>query len=188
MKKAQATVDIEYRVYPTPDQQKAIFKTLKACQFVYNHYLRKHIDDYKATGQSLGFYDCMTDFKSFKRENDWLREADSQALKFAIKELYTDFAHFFYAKRGYPQYKRNGCAERHYKTPANNGSIKISSYGIQLPKLGKVSAVDPNNFTFKQIEQPKSEIIAATITCKYNKQFFVVLHCKKPKEEMKSPD
>ena len=182
MRQAAPTINLEYRIYPNEDQKKAIFQTLKGCQFVYNHYLKKHIEDYNSTGKTMSFFDCTKDLTNLLQENAWLREADSQALRYAIKELYNQFNYFFKTKTNYPKYIKNHTTERHYKTVSNNHSIKITSYGIQLPKLGKVSAVDPNNFSFTPIEQPKDEIISATIYRRHGNQFFVTLHCKAPQQ------
>lgn len=39
----------KFRIYPTPEQEKAMRATIGACRFVYNHYLRARIDAYERT-------------------------------------------------------------------------------------------------------------------------------------------
>lgn len=43
----------KFRIYPTPEQERAMRSTIGACRFVYNHYLRARIDAYERTQEKV---------------------------------------------------------------------------------------------------------------------------------------
>lgn len=43
----------KFRMYPTPEQERAMRSTIGACRFVYNHYLRARIEAYERTQKQI---------------------------------------------------------------------------------------------------------------------------------------
>lgn len=42
-----------FRIYPTPEQARAMSGTMASCRFVYNHFLRERIDAYERTRETV---------------------------------------------------------------------------------------------------------------------------------------
>ncbi len=97
-----------YRLYPNPEQEILIHKTLGCVRFVYNRMLanRKEIyapcQDDKATWKQPKYLrpaDC-------KKEFAWLKDVDSVALANAQLHLQTAYKNFFQDQSvGFPQFK-----------------------------------------------------------------------------------
>jgi len=85
----------KFRIYPNQQQRILLAKTFGCCRFVYNYYLDKIIKLYKETEQQFGFGDCCRDLTILKKELEWLKEPDRNALQHSLKSLDLAYKNFF---------------------------------------------------------------------------------------------
>jgi len=76
----------KFRIYPNKNQEILIQKTFGSCRFVYNHYLAKRIEMYKTDKTTINYNQCSKDMTSLKKELEWLKEPDSHALQYSLKQ------------------------------------------------------------------------------------------------------
>lgn len=134
------------RLYPNQEQKTLIDKTIGCCRFLYNQMLNEHIEVYKAhkeDKEAVYGWKYKTE-KQYKKEFEFLKEADSVALVQARRHLDVAYNNFFKSISG----RRKGAAIGlpTFKKKKNGGSyttyattVKIvDSKHIKLPKLGIV--------------------------------------------------
>jgi putative transposase len=94
--------------------------------------LRRWKDHYEATGESIGLEQLSDELTALKRqpETAWLREADSQALQQALKDLHRAFVNFFEKRARYPRFKSRKRDPLRFRIPQR---VKVS-----VPKVGWV--------------------------------------------------
>lgn len=126
------------RAYPNRGQETTIIKTLGSCRYIYNHMLDRNDKIYKRRKEHLSYVDMQNLLPGMKKYTPWLKEADSQALKYACRQLDTAYKKFFKREAEYPKYhSRKG---RQSYTTTNASSIKVSEdrKKVKLPCLGWV--------------------------------------------------
>lgn len=165
-----------FRIYPTDEQKEAIERNFGCARYVYNHYLEKRRYLYEKDGKKMSRFDCMRDLTLHKREEPWLKEADSAALKYAITHL--DFAYQNFFRRvkrgenpGYPRFKSKKDRHQSYKTfPRIKGEQSVF-----LPKIGNVEC---------RISRPvEGRIVSGTVSRTPSDRYFVSLTCESPEKE-----
>ena len=140
------------RAYPNKGQGTTIIKTLGCCRYIYNHMLDRNNKVYKRRKEHLSYIDMQNLLPVMKKYLPWLKEADSQALKYACRQLDTAYKKFFKREGRYPKYhSRKG---RQSYTTTNALSIEVSPdrKKVKLPCLGwlKVRGLRiPENATIK---------------------------------------
>ena len=164
----------KFRIYPDEAQIVQIQKTFGCCRFLFNHFLAKRIEAYKADGDTLNFYGCCKELTQLKSEIEWLREPDSTALQSSLKNLETAYANFFRRvkqgdKPGFPQFKRKHDSRKSYKTKIVGSNIEVLDNCVKLPKLGLVSAA-----ISKQVQ---GRILNATISQSPSGKYYVSICC-----------
>ena len=127
-----------FRVYPNQAQQSALAIQFGHTRFVYNHYRTVREGYYLDTGTSLTYADCTTDLADvLKVEHPWLKEADSQAMQQAIKDLDRAYTNFFEGRAAYPTYRRKFDTQS-IRYPQR---FKVSNKRVYLPKVGWVKCI-----------------------------------------------
>jgi len=136
------------RIYPSKTQEKQIQRNFGACRFVYNHFLSKRIERYKAGGGIYSYYEACKDLTVLKNTAgyEWLKEADSHSLQNALKNMNFAFTEFYRRVReknaapGFPRFKTKRETRQSYTCQAQTGRnvIYLTDNKIQLPKLGLV--------------------------------------------------
>ena len=172
----------KFRIYPNKEQEILIQKTFGCTRFVYNHYLAKKIEMYKADNQSLSYYSCSSDMTQLKKEIEWLKEVDAKALQSSLKDLDNAYKNFFRRlkqgnqKAGFPKFKSKRNNRKSYRTKQD---IKINEKSIQLPKLRSVKC--------KISKQIEGRIISATVSQVPSGKYFVSLCCTDVFMELPQP-
>ena len=69
------------RIYPTKEQAILIDKTIGCCRFVYNNGLSEKINSYQSDKTNISAYDLIRKLPQQKKENEWLKEVETQALQ-----------------------------------------------------------------------------------------------------------
>lgn len=159
----------KYRIYPNKKQQELLQKTFGCCRYVYNYFLDKKITEYKENKKSLSFYDTSKMLTQLKKEKEWLKEPDKDALQKTLKNLDNAYQKFFKEHTGYPKFKSKKNRHQSYTTSCSNNNIRFENKHIKLPKLGCVKIRD------KQI--PQGRILNTTISQEPNGHYYCSLCC-----------
>ncbi len=131
----QITMATKFRLYPNATQSKQIDDILDCCRFVYNHMLSRNIKVCKRRGEHLSYIDMQNLLPVMKTYLPWLN-VDSQALKYACRQLDTAYKKFFKHEAGFPRFhKKHG---RQAYTNTNAKAIHIDGHNVKIPTLGWV--------------------------------------------------
>lgn len=128
---------IRVRAYPNREQQTKVKSTLGACRFVYNHMLSRNQKVYERRGEHLSYNEMQNLLPVMKQYLSWLKDADSQALKYACRQLEASFKRFFKGLSGYPNYHSKR-GKQSYTTTNKERICIIDGHHIQIPVLGVV--------------------------------------------------
>lgn len=139
----KVTKALKMRIYPNKEQALKIDKTIGSCRYVYNHMLSRNRKVYARRSEHLSYYDMQNLLPSMKEYLPWLKEADSQALKHACRQLNTAYDRFFKKKSGFPKFHSKRMNRQAYTTTAKV-SIAYDSENreIKLPFLGWMRCSD----------------------------------------------
>lgn len=128
------------QIFPKNWQSEFIDNTNGSCRFVYNHMLKRNNSIYKRRKEHLSYYDMQNLLPVMKEYLPWLKEVDSQALKYACKQLNEAYNRFFKHESGFPKYKKKHGRQSY--TTTNAKSINWESRRVKLPCLGFVKTRD----------------------------------------------
>ena len=159
------------RIYPNVKQQIQINKTLGCCRFLYNQMLNERIETYKKLKEdkrALYEYKYKTEL-DYKKEYEWMKEADATALQQSRINLSKAYQNFFRSVKnrdnvGFPKFKKKKLASSYRTRLYDNSSMDFKNRKICFFKLGEVYYRD-SRYASKGI--PKSVTISRTSTGKY---------------------
>lgn len=160
------------RIYPNEEQRLKIEATLGCCRYIYNHMLDRNNKVYKRRGEHLSYIDMQNLLTVMKGYTDWLREADSQALKYACRCVDNAYKRFFKKQGGYPNFKRKHSSRQSYTTTKST-AIHHERGRVKLPCLGWVKS--SNN------REIKGTICYATVS-RDNDKYYVSITYKFEKD------
>ena len=170
----------KFRLYPNREQENLIQRTFGCARFVYNYFLGKRIDVYKADKSTLNYHACSKALTELKHTDDhaWLKEVDSKALQESLRDLDNAYQNFFREVKkggavGFPRFKKKHDNRKSYTTKQN---ITVFDKAIQLPKLGKVKC--------RISREVKGRILNATISQAPSDKYFVSLCCTEVEIDM----
>lgn len=170
----------KFRIYPTKEQEILIAKTIGCSRFVFNHFLAKWDETYKATGKGLSYASCSKEIPSLKQEFDWLKEVDSHSLQSSVKHLADAYGRFFKKQNDRPRFKSKRNPVQSYKTniEKKNQLPEVSIVGnkLKLPKLKWVR--------FANSKQVEGRILSATIRRTASGKYFVSLLAEREINEL----
>lgn len=135
----------KYRLKPTKDQIILLEKHIGSCRYIYNWALNLKIKTYEQTGKSISQFDINKQITILKKENEWLKEVNSQSLQGMTRNLESAFTRFFREKNGFPNFKSK-------KNPIQSFPVPQHYYAyfekgiVKLPKIGEVKAVLHRSF------------------------------------------
>ena len=154
-----------YRITPTGAQQRLLALQFGYAQFVYNHYRALREQTYQDSGKGLSYADCTNDLPHLKRTYPWLKDADSQVLQQALKNLDRAYENFFAGRAQYPSFKRKH-DQQAIRYPQR---FKLVGNALYLPKVGWVAIT-----LHRPLEgTPKNCTVSKTKTGKY----YVSIQC-----------
>lgn len=164
----------KFRIYPTKEQENQIQRTFGCCRFVYNHYLDQRIERYKSIGKTPTRFQQDKDLTLLKRDFSWLKEADSYALEYSLRDLDSAFQNFFRGLKtcqhiGFPCFKSKHNKRRSYTTRQCKGFIVMMENKVKLPKLGLVKCTVSR--------EVKGRILSATVSQVPSGKYYVSLCC-----------
>ena len=155
---------IKYELNPTKTQKTLIRQSCGCCRKVYNVMLDRKISAYKKDGTSLSAFELINQLPELKKELTYLKDAPSQALQQAIKNLDAAYVNFFRkGGSGFPKFKKKGCKDS-FRIPVAC-LIDYDNWTIKVAKIGTVRFFKGHN---KQINgKIKSYTITHTSTDRY---------------------
>ncbi|WP_416176403.1 RNA-guided endonuclease TnpB family protein [Clostridium sp.] len=104
------------------------------------------------------------------KETIWLKEVDSIALQFSLRNLSDSFSRFFKKQSKKPKFKSKKNNIQSYTTKNVNNNIEVLGNKLKLPKLRLVR--------FAKSKELKWRILQATIRKNSSGKFFVSLVCE----------
>src|SRR3989304_3135679 len=122
-----------YRIEPNNVQITLLNKHFGACRFLYNLALETKIYAYLSQKKTLSYYDLAGQLPDLKKECEWLKEIDSQALQQSLINLDKAFTQFFNHGAKFLNFKskRNKQA---FRSP-HPSKIVIENNKISIPKF-----------------------------------------------------
>ena len=132
-----------FRLYPNKNQEELINKTIGCSRFIYNYFLA---DKIKKIRKSKTTYEQIKQIPSLIKDNPWLKEVDSCALRTSLFNL-EDAYKRFYKGNGYPKfkskyihdsYKTNNIKSSYQGKEYNSIKLDLKNKTITLPKLKEV--------------------------------------------------
>lgn len=159
----------KYRIYPNRKQQQLINSTFGCARFIYNYFLDLRIKTYENEKKSLSYNDMSKKLTILKKELEWLKVPDKDALQKSLKDLDMAYQKFFKENVGFPKFKSKRSYYKSYRTSCTNNNIRFNGKNIKLPKLGYVKIRD------KHI--PQGRILNATISQEPDGLYYCSLCC-----------
>lgn len=71
----------KFRLYPTINQSNQLNQYIGICRFVYNWALNQKVKTYEQIGKSIFRFDLNKRIPNLKKQNQWLRDVNSQSLQ-----------------------------------------------------------------------------------------------------------
>lgn len=134
---------LKMRIYPNDEQKVKIDKTLGTCRFVYNHMLARNQKMYERREEHLSYNEMQNLLPVMKNYLPWMKEADSQALKHACRQLNTAYDRFFKKKSGFPKFHSKRMNRQAYTTTFKTGiAYDSENREVKLPCLGWMRCSD----------------------------------------------
>lgn len=175
----------KFRIYPTPDQEEQLFKTIGCARKVYNELLKQrnalyaqrksellNEEDYRLAVKKV-------QYSSLKNELPYLKEVDSLALANAKRNLDTAYKRFYKGESNLPTFKKKDKSNWSYTTNVVNGNLFLSKNGLKLPKLkGLVKIVNHRNTkgTLKSVTVSKNRDNTWYVSLRYAQKVEVPIY------------
>ena len=150
------------RLYPTPDQYRALTFQFGAMRWAYNFALRWRHEAWSERRERITKRMTLDRLVALKaaEETAWLKEADSQALQQSVMHLDDAFRRFFKGLGRYPRFKsKHGKQSMSYPQRVK----VVEGRALYLPKVGVVKAVLHREL----VGRIKTVTVARTKTGKY---------------------
>lgn len=123
----------KYRIFPSEEQQGLLASIFGQIRFVYNLGLETKITAYAGNKISIDCFDLIKQVKELKdTECPWLKDAPSQALQMALRNLDNAYTNFFKGK-GFPKFK-NKHGKQSFQLP-QGVFLSENNKQIFIPKL-----------------------------------------------------
>lgn len=172
--KEQGRKNLEYRLYPTPAQEKLLDSQFEAARSLYNAALTERREAWRMVGKSINYYDQASQLKEIHLFDTDLARLNFSACQDVLRRLDKAMKAFFERiKRGdapgFPRYKGRGRYD----------SLTWPSYGdgCKLKESGKLYIQNVGEIRFKQHRNIQGQIKTVTIR-KVGRAYFVVFSCQ----------
>ena len=126
-----------YRIEPTPVQESKLYMLAGSRRFVFNWALARRREHYAETGKTLGYNTQAGELTALKNqeETSWLKEADSQLLQQALKDVERAFVNFFEKRARFPRFKSKKTDTPRFRIPQR---VRVEGRRVYVPKVGWV--------------------------------------------------
>lgn len=125
----------KFRLYPTEDQEILLSKHFGCTRFVYNWSLNYKTEYYKINKKGISWMQLTKSnvFFDFKKENEWLKEVNSQSLISSIGNLDRAYTNFFQGRAKFPKFKKKN-EKQSFQVP-QHGKINVKTGKLHIPKF-----------------------------------------------------
>lgn len=123
---------------PNGEQQRDMRRFAGSCRFVYNKALAMQKENREAGNKFIGYVPMAANLPIWKRETgqEWLKDAPSQALQHALKDLEKAYKNYFAKRANFPRFKRKGSGDSFRYPEPKQINLDQDNSRILLPKLG----------------------------------------------------
>ena len=157
-----------YRIIPSASQAELINKHIGCARFVYNNALAFKQSEYTKDKTNHSWYSLVKRLPDLKKENEWLKEVNSQSLQQSIVNMNAAFENFFKGRADFPKFKKKGRGKQSFNILQ---SIKIDNDKLIIPKFKKGIDI--------VLHRPlKGTIRQATISRTQTGKYFVSILCE----------
>lgn len=126
------------RLYPTPEQAQQINQTIGNCRFIYNYMLARQQKIYRRRGEHMSYISMQNLLPGMKKYIPWLASSDSQALKYACRQLNDAYQRYFKGLGDKPRFKSKKRSDGQSYTTTKGSAIHVLDGAVKLPLLGIV--------------------------------------------------
>lgn len=126
----------KYRLYPTKDQEELLLKHFGCVRYIYNWGLDYKTKHYKETNKNIGYMQLSGKdgaLSKLKKENEWLKEVNSQSLVSALGNLDRAYTNFFNHRAKFPKFKKKS-EKQSFQVP-QHGWFDIKNNRLYIPKF-----------------------------------------------------
>lgn len=126
----------KYRLYPTKAQEELLLKHFGCVRYIYNWGLDYKTKHYKETNKNIGYMQITGKdgaLSKLKKENEWLKEVNSQSLISALGNLDRAYSNFFAHRTGFPKFKKKS-DKQSFQVP-QSGRFDVRNNRIYIPKF-----------------------------------------------------
>jgi len=126
----------KYQIYPNKSQEQQMIAVGGSVRFVFNHFLKKNIDQYQLDKKFIWYNDTCKQLIQMKKDLPWLTETYSQVIQQSLKDLDQALKNIKHGY-GFPRFKSK------YTTPISfryqqHTSISDDRKYLNLPKIGAI--------------------------------------------------
>ena len=135
MKRLQA---FKFELMPNGEQIRSMRRFAGSCRFVYNKTLALQKENHEAGDKSISYVSMAANLPLWKRESGmaWLKDAPSQSLQHALKDLEKAYKNFFSKRTSFPRFKKKGIGDSFRYPDPKQMKFDQTNNRIFLPKLG----------------------------------------------------
>jgi putative transposase len=128
----------KFKLKPNGEQRRDMYRFAGSCRFVYNKMLALQKTNYEAGNKFINYVSMAAYLPIWKREAgmEWLKNAPSQSLQHALKDLEKAYINFFDKRASFPRFKHKGCGDSFRYPDPKQFKLDQNNNRIFLPKLG----------------------------------------------------
>jgi putative transposase len=127
----------KYRIYPNKEQAEKINRTFGVCRFLYNLALETRITAWKSAEIVLSAYDLQKQVTELKKDYDWMREIDSQAINDVLNNMDLAYRSFF-KQGGFPKFKKRAGRQSYGIPHPMRSAVNFKEGVISVPKIPRI--------------------------------------------------
>ena len=125
-----------FRMRPTKAQAAGLYRMAGARRFVYNWSLARRKSYYAEHGKGISAKQLSSELTALKKcepETLWLRQADSQVLQQAVRDVERAFEAFFKKRSRFPRFRSKKAGHFSFRIPQR---VKVEGGRVYVPKIG----------------------------------------------------
>jgi putative transposase len=124
-----------FRMRPTKAQKAALYRMAGARRFVYNWALGRRKSYYSEHGKGISARQLSSELTALKSQPEtlWLKEADSQMLQQALRDVHSAFDAFFKKRSRFPRFRSKKAGHFAFRIPQR---VRIEDGKVYVPKVG----------------------------------------------------
>ncbi len=167
---------IRYRVHPgTQAKARKLAGLAGACRFVWNHFVGKLRDEYKAYGRCKPWYYTLgKQFTLLRRHCEpWLQEYSANIVKLSLKPIETAYKKFYKKEGGLPRFHARYVHPESF--PLVSGLFRIRGRHLYIEKTGEFLVLGHNPY-------PDAKPVSGTVKRECGNWYAYVVYAVEQKE------